>query len=208
MRRKPAGAHEIVRSSHELRIAGIVDRIRRIPEGSVRAYGEIDPEAPRLVGRVLATTHEGLPWHRVIRADGTIPKGQRQRELLLGEGVPMRGDRVDLDRARLNLPSVVAAYLRAADASDVDALVPCFKDDAEVTDEGRTWRGRAEIRRWWEGPVSQYQFTSKVRGGLRLASDGYVARVRLTGNFPGRTVDLRYRFTLSDGLISALRIAP
>jgi methylated-DNA-protein-cysteine methyltransferase-like protein len=56
--------------------------------------------APRLVGRVLATTHQGLPWHRVVRADGSIPKGQRQRELLLEEGVPMRGDKVDLDRAR------------------------------------------------------------------------------------------------------------
>jgi len=83
-----------------------VARIRQIPEGSVRTYGELDPEAPRLVGRVLATTHEDLPWHRVIRADGSIPKGQRQRELLLGEGVPMRGERVDLDRARRKLPPV------------------------------------------------------------------------------------------------------
>ena len=89
-----------IRSRREARIAGIIDRIRDIPVGSVQTYGDIDPAAPRLVGRVLATTHEGLPWHRVIRADGSIPKGQRQRELLLEEGVPMRGDRVDLDRAR------------------------------------------------------------------------------------------------------------
>ena len=90
----------IGRSRREARIAAIIDRIRDIPVGSVQTYGDIDPAAPRLVGRVLATTHEGLPWHRVIRADGSIPKGQRQRELLLEEGVPMRGDRVDLDRAR------------------------------------------------------------------------------------------------------------
>ncbi len=102
MRRKP----EVDPCRHQKRIAGIVARIRQIPKGSVRTYGEIDPEAPRLVGRVLATTHEDLPWHRVIRADGSIPKGQRQRELLLGEGVPMRGERVDLDRARRKLPPV------------------------------------------------------------------------------------------------------
>ena len=89
-----------IRSRREARTAAIIDRIRDIPVGSVQTYGDIDPAAPRLVGRVLATTHEGLPWHRVIRADGSIPKGQRQRELLLEEGVPMRGDRVDLDRAR------------------------------------------------------------------------------------------------------------
>ena len=90
----------IGRSRREVRIAEIIDRIRDIPVGSVQTYGDIDPAAPRLVGRVLATTPEGLPWHRVIRADGSIPKGQRQRELLLEEGVAMRGDRVDLDRAR------------------------------------------------------------------------------------------------------------
>jgi methylated-DNA-protein-cysteine methyltransferase-like protein len=84
----------------ESRIAAILDRIRDIPKGSVQTYGDIEPSAPRLVGRVLATTHEDVPWYRVVRSDGTIPMGQRQRELLLEEGVPMRGDRVDLDRAR------------------------------------------------------------------------------------------------------------
>ena len=78
----------------------VIQRVCAIPEGYVRTYGDIDARAPRFVGRILATKHD-LPWHRVVRADGTIPKGQRQRELLLGEGVPMRGDRVDLDQARL-----------------------------------------------------------------------------------------------------------
>ena len=76
-------------------------RVRVIPEGFVRTYGDIDPGAPRLVGRVLATT-DGLPWHRVVRADGTITQGTPQRRLLLAEGVPMRGDRVDLREARLS----------------------------------------------------------------------------------------------------------
>ena len=78
----------------------IVERIREIPRGHVQTYGDIDPVAPRLVGRVLATTHDDLPWFRVVRADGTIPKGERQRNLLIEDGVPMRGDRVDLERAR------------------------------------------------------------------------------------------------------------
>jgi alkylated DNA nucleotide flippase Atl1 len=83
------------------RTTRIVGRVRAIPAGFVRTYGDIDPTAPRLVGRILATTHGGLPWHRVVRADGSIPMGRRQRELLLQEGVPMRGDRVDLRQARL-----------------------------------------------------------------------------------------------------------
>ncbi len=79
----------------------IVARVRAIPAGFVRTYGDIEPKAPRLVGRILATTHEDLPWHRVVHADGSIPMGRRQRQLLLREGVPMRGDRVDLRQARL-----------------------------------------------------------------------------------------------------------
>ncbi len=78
----------------------IVERIRAIPEGWVRTYGDIDPRAPRLVGLVLSRSH-GLPWQRVVRADGSLPKGTRQRQLLEREGVPMRGDRVDMDEARL-----------------------------------------------------------------------------------------------------------
>jgi methylated-DNA-protein-cysteine methyltransferase-like protein len=80
----------------------IVGRIEAIPEGFVRTYGDIDRRAPRLVGHVLATNH-GLPWHRVVRADGSLAQGARQRELLLREGVPMLGERVDLREARLPL---------------------------------------------------------------------------------------------------------
>ena len=85
----------------EPRTEQIIHRVRAIPPGFVRTYGDIDPRAPRLVGRVLATTHDALPWHRVVRADGSLAKGRRQRELLLQEGVLMRGDRVDLRDARL-----------------------------------------------------------------------------------------------------------
>ena len=85
----------------ESRTEQIIRRVRAIPPGFVRTYGDIDPRAPRLVGRVRANTHDGLPWHRVVRADGSLPKGRRQRELLLEEGILMRGDRVDLRDARL-----------------------------------------------------------------------------------------------------------
>jgi methylated-DNA-protein-cysteine methyltransferase related protein len=87
--------------SVESRSERIIRRVRAIPAGFVRTYGDIDPRAPRLVGRVLATTDDVLPWHRVVRADGSLPKGRRQRELLLEEGILMRGDRVDLRDARL-----------------------------------------------------------------------------------------------------------
>ena len=84
------------------RAAEILDRIRAVPEGFVRTYGDVSPGAPRLAGSVLAA-NEGLdlPWYRIVRADGSLAKGRRQRRLLAAEGVPFRGERVDMKVARV-----------------------------------------------------------------------------------------------------------
>jgi alkylated DNA nucleotide flippase Atl1 len=79
----------------------VLERIRSTPEGFVRAYGDVSPGAPRFAGTVLNRTDEpGLPWHRIVRADGSLAKGERQRRLLEAEGVPFRGERVDMRVAR------------------------------------------------------------------------------------------------------------
>ncbi len=76
-------------------------RVRSIPEGFVAAYGDVSPGAPRFAGTVLFDCDDpGVPWHRVVRADGSLAKGERQRRLLEAEGVPFRGERVDMRVAR------------------------------------------------------------------------------------------------------------
>ena len=80
----------------------VLQRIRETPEGFVRAYGDVCPGAPRFAGTVLSGNHDpDLPWWRIVRADGSLAKGSRQRALLDAEGVPFRGDRVDMRIARL-----------------------------------------------------------------------------------------------------------
>ena len=80
----------------------VVSRVRGIPKGFVRTYGDLCPGAPRFAGAVLSACDEpGVPWHRVVRADGSLAKGERQRVRLEAEGVPFRGARVDLAVARL-----------------------------------------------------------------------------------------------------------
>ena len=80
----------------------VLARVRAIPPGFVRTYGDVSPGAPRFAGTVLfACDDPDVPWHRVVRADGTLAKGARQRERLREEGVPFRGERVDLRVARL-----------------------------------------------------------------------------------------------------------
>lgn len=81
--------------------ARILAAVREIPEGFVRTYGDIWPQAPRLTGRVLRTTTEEVPWWRVVRADGALAAGDEQRARLLREGVPFKSGRVDLGKARL-----------------------------------------------------------------------------------------------------------
>ena len=92
VRSRPRGGLEFAR--------WVEEQVRDIPPGRVATYGDISPGSPRRVGYVLATSREELPWHRVVRADGTVAMGAEQLELLRREGVPIRGDRVDLARAR------------------------------------------------------------------------------------------------------------
>ena len=80
----------------------ILRRIRATPAGFVRTYGDVSPGAPRVAGAVLhACEDPAVPWHRIVRADGSLAKGWRQRSLLEAEGVPFRGSRVDMRVARL-----------------------------------------------------------------------------------------------------------
>jgi methylated-DNA-protein-cysteine methyltransferase related protein len=78
----------------------VLDRVRSVPEGRVTTYGDLSPGAPRFAGAVLSEcTDEDVPWQRIVRADGSLAKGERQRRLLAAEGVPFRGERVDMREA-------------------------------------------------------------------------------------------------------------
>ncbi|WP_227983845.1 MGMT family protein [Nocardia spumae] len=92
-----------------------IERVRElvaaIPPGRVATYGDIAAAAglstPRTVGWIMRTDSADLPWHRVLRADGTPAAhlAHRQLRLLTEEGCPTRGDRVDLAAARFRFES-------------------------------------------------------------------------------------------------------
>ena len=89
-------------SSPDERRRLILARARAVPEGFVTTYSDLWPPAPRLAGHVIATCDEpGVPWQRIVRADGTPTQGERQRRLLRGEGVPFAGARVSMEIARV-----------------------------------------------------------------------------------------------------------
>jgi alkylated DNA nucleotide flippase Atl1 len=80
----------------------VFDVVDRIPPGRVSTYGAVGRLigiGPRRVARALSGGGGGaVPWHRVVRADGSVaePVRVRQLELLAAEGVPMRNGRVVL----------------------------------------------------------------------------------------------------------------
>jgi methylated-DNA-protein-cysteine methyltransferase related protein len=83
----------------------ILSRVRATPPGFVRTYGDVSPGAPRVAGAVLhACEDPDVPWHRIVRADGSLAKGERQRALLDAEGVPFRGRRVNMGVAHAPEP--------------------------------------------------------------------------------------------------------
>lgn len=81
----------------------IIDVIRSLRDGEVVTYGEIAedagyPKLSRLVGRILATTDEELPWWRVVNSTGRLVPGneREQTALLKAEGVQVAEGRVNV----------------------------------------------------------------------------------------------------------------
>ena len=84
----------------------VLDLVEKIPAGRVMAYSDIADVlgggGPRQVGQAMSRFGSGVPWWRVLRADGTCApvQGSEQRQRLRDEGTPFVGDRVDMTRAR------------------------------------------------------------------------------------------------------------
>ncbi|MEZ5115101.1 MAG: MGMT family protein [Candidatus Nanopelagicales bacterium] len=87
----------------------VLDLVATIPAGRVMTYGDVAAavgSGPRAVGTVMSRYGGGVPWHRVVRADGRPAAGHEVEagRLLRGEGIAFRGDRVDLASARWSPP--------------------------------------------------------------------------------------------------------
>lgn len=84
----------------------VLDVVDDIPSGRVLTYGDVaellHSGAARAVGAVLARHGAEVPWHRVVLATGAPAPGHEAAalHLLRAEGVPLRGDGVDLAAAR------------------------------------------------------------------------------------------------------------
>lgn len=81
--------------------AAVLAVLDALPAGEVITYGEVAaeagrPGAARAVGRIMATSDAGVPWWRVVAADGRLAPGKEaeQRRRLRAEGVDVGERRV------------------------------------------------------------------------------------------------------------------
>ena len=90
-------------TAYAARVLAVVDRI---PPGKVMSYGDVaefvGSGSGRTVGAVMSRHGHEVPWQRVVLSTGEpAPSAPAEAlRLLRAEGVPMRGDRVDMRAAR------------------------------------------------------------------------------------------------------------
>ncbi len=87
----------------------IVEVVRTVPKGTVASYGQIAmlvglPGRARMIGRVLSQipTNSDIPWHRVLRASGSIAlsggSNEQQYDRLNAEGIKFQDGRVPMSQ--------------------------------------------------------------------------------------------------------------
>jgi methylated-DNA-protein-cysteine methyltransferase related protein len=90
----------------------VLSLVEQIPSGQVATYGDIAEMVgrggPRQVGHVMARFGGGVPWWRVVRADGRPARSLEETglRLLKADKTPIKGDRVDMARARFRIDNL------------------------------------------------------------------------------------------------------
>jgi ketosteroid isomerase-like protein len=107
------------------------------------------------------------------------------------------------------LPSVVAEYLAAVNAFDLDGIMATFADDAYVNDNRREIRGPEAIRKFMAREFVGDKVTMEVREVLGHYGD-IIVRARFDGtydkaNLPDELVMTSY-FGVREGKIISLTV--
>jgi hypothetical protein len=80
------------------------------------------------------------------------------------------------------LPEPVAAFIAASNASDLDALVSAFTEDALVNDHRNEFPGRQAIRNWAQREIVKARVTLQVTDFTRRDTSAAINAV-VDGNF-------------------------
>jgi len=112
----------VVRADEDF-VERVLALVESVPRGRVTTYGAIGDvvgSGPRLVGNVLARHGAGVPWWRVVRADGSLPPSHHDeaRQSYLEEGTPLRRSGVAVDIVAAFWSPAADPDLRGVSAAD------------------------------------------------------------------------------------------
>jgi len=105
----------------------------------------------------------------------------------------------------MKLPSIIADLLTAQEKYDSNAFSECFSNDAVVFDEGKTYRGKKEVRQWNEMTNAKYK-TKYEPLEISNSEDEIILTAKISGTFDGSPARIKYHFTIKEGKIISLRI--
>ncbi|UHG93980.1 nuclear transport factor 2 family protein [Spirosoma oryzicola] len=104
----------------------------------------------------------------------------------------------------MKLPTHIEGFIKAQNEKDSTTFTHYFTDNATVYDEGHSYSGRAEIRKWIQHATETYQMQTKPID-YQQAGASAILTVEVRETFPGSPAVMKYHLELDDSLIRSLR---
>lgn len=105
----------------------------------------------------------------------------------------------------MKLPLILKNLLLAQKNFDSISYSEYFSDDAEVFDEGKTHKGKEEIKNWNQKTNEEYKSKLEVLDVFN-EDQTTVLTTKVSGTFDGSPIVLKYKFEIKNEKISSLKI--
>lgn len=105
----------------------------------------------------------------------------------------------------MDLPIILKNLLQAQENFDSHSYSECFSDDAQVFDEGKTHKGKEEIKNWNEKTNKEYKTKLEVIDVFN-EEKMTVLTTKVSGTFDGSPIVLKYNFEIKNEKVSSLKI--
>ncbi|AZA53152.1 nuclear transport factor 2 family protein [Chryseobacterium sp. G0201] len=105
----------------------------------------------------------------------------------------------------MDLPIILKNLLEAQENFDSNSYSECFSDDPKVFDEGKTHKGKEEIKDWNEKTNEEYKTKLEVIDVFN-EDQTTILTTKVSGTFDGSPIVLKYKFEIKNEKISSLKI--
>ncbi|MCW3169046.1 nuclear transport factor 2 family protein [Chryseobacterium sp. 09-1422] len=103
----------------------------------------------------------------------------------------------------MQLPNIISDLVKTQNEFNSAAYADCFAEDAQVSDEGKTHNGKAEIEKWIDKSNKENKATMEP---VDYDEKEDILSAKIAGSFPGSPLILKFHFKIADGKIQALKV--